>query len=419
MKRRNLLFYMVDQIAEEKIKILIECPDLIASVRVGVIETLRPLEKQGKIDLLFIPTRKIRKKHICWCDILITVRAAEKMSQSIVESAKKAGRFVIYFLDDDLLSIPQGLSCSPYYLSEDTRESIKTIIGKCDCFWCVNSLVLEKYRAYCHGKSIICYSPSNMQRTSEISRKYDGGIINVLFAGSKDHSGILQEIISPAVVKVIGRHKNDVKFIFIGGDSGIRKNASVENIKYFDNYNEYDAFVQERSFDIGLAIIGNDDFYKCKYANKYLEYTKIGSLGVYTNSMPYTDVIRDGVNGFLCENTPEGWDSAIEKAITSIKNGEDLISNAVEDVLTNYDAEKLCNELTEKIPEIKSYHAPLVQVKEVKKIYSNWSYYMKQTKLIWRQYNILFLPICFVRMIKMIFIRIKTYMTDKIGGYGR
>ena len=82
--------------------VLVECPDLIASVQVGVLNVLAPLE--GTIcEVRFRETRRIRRKDIQWCDILICVRGCEVSTAMIISEAKRHGRLVFYFLDDDLL----------------------------------------------------------------------------------------------------------------------------------------------------------------------------------------------------------------------------------------------------------------------------------------------------------------------------
>ena len=50
--------------------ILVECPEKIASVKVGVLDALHPLEETAAI-VRFCETRNIRPEDICWADVLV------------------------------------------------------------------------------------------------------------------------------------------------------------------------------------------------------------------------------------------------------------------------------------------------------------------------------------------------------------
>ena len=129
---------------EKHTNILVECPELIASVRVGVLEPLKPFVEKGKCNIVFKRTIDIRRKDIAWCDILICVRGSEQATLNIVQAAKRAGRFIIYFLDDDLLNIPNNISCSTYFSNPEIRNYIIKCIEYSDINWCVNNLIAEK-----------------------------------------------------------------------------------------------------------------------------------------------------------------------------------------------------------------------------------------------------------------------------------
>ena len=59
--------------ADRLTHILVECPALIASVQVGVLNALAPLE--GRIcEVRFRETRRLKRKDIQWCDIFVCVR---------------------------------------------------------------------------------------------------------------------------------------------------------------------------------------------------------------------------------------------------------------------------------------------------------------------------------------------------------
>ncbi|WP_407306634.1 glycosyl transferase family 1 [Desulfosporosinus sp. SB140] len=294
-------------------KVLVECPALIASVRVGVLESLKPLERKGKCQVRFLETMKIKKCDIAWCDILICVRGFEYVSLKVVEAAKKAGRFVIYFLDDDLLNIPEGISSTNYFSDEEQKQALIRIIEKSDILWCVNPLIGKKYNIYGNGKWVISKVP--VELSCKLPQLMNGNITNLLYAGSVDHSGLIQEYLSPVVKKISEEFGDSVNFTFIGADPKLKELTNVRHYGFFDDYDEYKRVLSENRYHIGLAPLYTTEFYRLKYFNKFIEYTTLSAAGIYTKCPPYTTIVEDNKNGFLCENTYDGWYNTIKKAI--------------------------------------------------------------------------------------------------------
>ena len=260
-----------------RVRILIECVEFIASVKVGVLETLKPLEEHGLCETLFVNTRSVTKKHIAWCDVFISVRGSEKLTLHIIDAIRQAGRHVVYFLDDDLLHVPGGFSCSEYYAQEDIQNNIKECLGKSDVLWCVSSMVAQKYSQYFGGKCVLCPSPALVDEKIAMAPRNQNPI-KILYAGSVDHSEIIQKVLSPAVRQICHEFGSAVEFLFIGANPAISGVSQVQYHKHIDNYDAYQKLVMKGGFHLGLAIVGMDEFYQCKYYNKYFEYTKIGAI---------------------------------------------------------------------------------------------------------------------------------------------
>lgn len=346
------------------VKILVECPALIASVRVGVLNSLKILTERKTCNVKFKRTLDIRNKDIAWADIIICVRGCESPTLEIIRAAKENRRFIIYFLDDDLLNIPANLSCSEYFGREIIKNNIKEILKLSDVLWYVNPLIGEVYSKYTDARCVlakVCAEPSELSEGSEYEK------VNVLYAGSVDHKRLLDEYITPAVCSILKKHTN-VTFTFIGAKPDISKSdyPSVRILKYFESYDEYSRFVKEGNFSIGLAVVNNSRFYQCKYFNKFIEYTRYGITGIYTDSMPYTAIVRDGFNGILTENSVEAWTAAIDRAVSDAALVQKCRDNAREALATEFAPEAVTAELTEMIPELQIYKAPQIKLKKIK-----------------------------------------------------
>jgi len=384
------------------INILVECPDLIASVKVGVLNNLKKLVELKKCNVIFKKTLNIKLEDILLCDILISVRGCEYISSQIVKIAQKLNRFIIYFLDDDLLNIPDKIASSVYFKDKGIIKNLKLILGICDVFWYINPLILEKYKQYISARTVYTEVAVELieNRNDIIS---DDNKINILYAGSIDHTPIVQKYISPAAKKLDDEFKGLLTFTFIGVNPQIDQSNTIKYYSFFSDYNEYIKIVTQKQYHIGLAPIPIDDFYKCKYVNKLFEYTKIGAVGIYTNSLPYTVFVRDGQNGFLCNNNVDDWYNAIKKAVLN----EHLRNNCVEKaellIKTKFNIDTITNDLVNSIPELITFKADDKNVQFYIKLWFKaipLLFYINRLNYFFRNYGLKAIPLIFYKFLK-------------------
>lgn len=391
---------------EALVNILVECPELIASVRVGVLEPLSYLESTGKCKVTFKRTIDITKKDIQWCDILVIVRGYEYVTLEIVKAAKNAGRFIIYFLDDDLLHIPEYLPSGEILQNEEVKQTLISIINNSNLLWCVNPRIGEIYSQYCNGKWILGKVPIKTDSIIEKIKNFNK--VKILYAGSSDHSNTVQKYITPAVLKICNEYGSKVEFTFIGVNPKLPGLNNVKYIKYINDYNEYKDIVQNGNFDIGIAIILEEDFYQAKYYNKFIEYTSIGAVGIYTNNKPYTVIVEDKKNGFLCDN--ESWYKTIKEVIDDNKLRKICYDNANKLLEEKYSYRAVGEELEKSIPELVNYHAD--KTKKVILFNSRFGFYKQRIITIWEKHKVLFLLIIFIKVIKIIFRKIEVLLRN-------
>lgn len=382
------------------VHILIECPELIVSARLGVVEPLKPLERQGKCQLLFLNTIDIRKKHILWADIVITVRGCETLSAKLVASAKKASRLIIYYLDDDLLHIPEESSAWEYYNDPILQSDLIGMLALSDILWGVNSHIRDIYLPYTHGRWIENRLP--FFYTGVTTRVEKQGPVQILYAGSSDHQILVEDILSPVVRRLLEEYGEQVAFTFIGADPKLNEYSQVRYIPFITPYEAYRNFVEKNSFSIGLAPGRYSSFYACKYYNKFIEYTSIGAVGIYTNAEPYTQIVRDGENGILCENTLEGWYVGIRRLLDDPILSAKCRDRAVEQLQTEFNATAVAEQLEIQCPEFSSYHAPTVSRHLVKFVGGPLFFYYDRAMMLWRSRGISGLPVIFFKAAKVI-----------------
>ncbi len=383
-------------------KILIECPQLIASVRVGVIEPLRLLEQEKCCELRYRDTKEITRGDVAWCDVLITVRGCEYPTLRIAQEARRAGRFLIYFLDDDLLNIPRGNRSTDYYSDNKIKVNLTKIISECDLLWAVNQKVIDKYQKWC-DRAVLSKVPAEFRREPPGTE----GVFHVLYAGSADHSGMAQEKLKPAVIKLLAEFPGMLDFTFIGADPGIKNLSGVYYYPFYDSYDAYQKAVLNGGFSLGLAPAYHTLFYACKYYNKFIEYTQNGIAGLYEDCEPYTQVVRDGENGFLCKGEPENWYKRIGELLLSREKVREAAREAQAQMREQFSHESIDKALRKDIPELAEYRAPAVQEDEIILPDMERLFIRERIQMLFRMYGLAAIAVILWKVVKRIIKRIR------------
>lgn len=381
------------------VNILVECPSLLPSVRLGVLEPLRPLEEKGVCKVQFKKSIQIGNKDLTWCDVLLTVRGCEFLTLKVIEAAKKANRFIVYFLDDDLLDIPMGLGSSDYFRNEKLKTILVDCLKKSDILWCVNSLVGEKYSKIASIPWILSKVPvSAIQNKAPFVSKMEK--IKILYAGSTDHTRVIQKVLRPVVLKLSEEFGEEIEFLFIGANPNISQKSNVSYLPYLESYEQYKEIVNHGGFQLGLAPLGEERFYQYKYYNKFIEYTSSGIVGIYSDSPPYTLIVKHLKNGFLCKNTHDDWYQTIKLAVEQIKKGNtQLLENAASLLMTEFHREEIAENLQKDIPQLGNYFEDSL-VKDKCVFFRVFIFYAWRIKLLWEKHGLLFLPVLIQKIVK-------------------
>ncbi len=385
--------------------ILVECPELIASVQVGVLNVLRPLE-DSVCSVRFRETRRIEKEDIQWCDIFICVRGSEPLTEAITAEVKRLGRLVFYFLDDDLLHLPEETLSKEYFQYEENRKALCSILSRSDGLWGVNEKIREIYLPLCGTRRWIwsrvpaIINPSPKEGSA-------GDVTKVLYAGSVDHKKVVRDILAPAAELVIQHCGRKVEFTFVGPDPGLKGRAQVHHQPFFNDYEAYRTFVESQGFQIGLAPTRQGEFFQCKYYNKFVEYTSVGAVAVYTDCPLYRQVVEHEENGLLCENTPEDWAGAIIRLIEQPQLRQQCLRNAAALIQDEFNPDTVAQGLLEQIPELREFRAPQVSISQIKLagawITNTWLlFYIGRARYLLHRYHLLGIPIIAYKTIKIL-----------------
>lgn len=309
---------------------------------------------------------KINTKDIIWADVILFIRGADPYMEKIAEVAYTSGRYCLMYLDDDLLNIPSdGV--------ETYKNALKGCLHWCHLLWASNPNILKKYSRYMQNPVCVeekAFDPIDMMLP--INEETEN--IRIVYAGSASHAPNLQEYIIPALNYVCQKYQN-VDVTFIGLQKGDLKDVrfNVTYIPWFYNLKEYKKFIAENRYHIGLAVVKDEEFYRCKYYNKFIEYSKMGVLGIYSDCEPYQFIVRDHENGLMSKNSISAWSKNIEEAVKNDTLRRECVINAQNLLKEEFDTEKILNQLIEKIPEFQNYN----KIKSYKVTYNEISLYTR------------------------------------------
>lgn len=380
--------------------ILVECIEKISSVIVGVLVPLQYLQEKGLLQVKFIRTIEVTADDIAWCDIVVCVRGCDPIDFCVVQAAKKAGRKVFYFLDDDLLDIPQDVSCSAYFNDRFIRKTIIDLMELSDTLWAVNPNIIQKY-GHLFEESVLADACACEIKEFQVRPDFP---VKFIYAGSIDHENIVREKLSDNIKKITKEYENKVEFTFIGANPHLSNVAQVNYIPYIENYYEYKRLMNESGFHISFAIVRSTPFYRYKYFNKFLEYASIGAIGIYANTQPYTFIIENGVNGILCDDDNEKWYAAMKFLIENPEKRNEMSKQAYRQLCERFTPEMVGEKLTGLMPELTSFYAPEILSQQIK--ISQMSvivrFYVHRIRMLFSQHGILAFIILPFKAVKII-----------------
>ncbi|SDA79179.1 hypothetical protein SAMN02910275_02943 [Butyrivibrio sp. INlla18] len=315
------------------------------------IRLMKQYALKNDVELKTIEGIDVDRSDIAWCDCVLIIRGADCFLSRISAAAKKAGKCCVFYIDDDLLAL--------YGENDVYHKYLLDCLHYASILWTSNINVSKKYSAFLRNDAKVVeaivldpWEGMNSYRDSEDE-------IGIIFAGSPSHEKNISRYILPAINDIYYKQRKKVCFHLIGfQDSKLRDSEPyIKVTRWFDNAEEYRRYVATINAQIGLAVIEDTEFGRCKFYNKYLEYSKLGLMGIYTDCEPFTFAVKDKFNGLLAENTVEDWTNKLLTAIDNPELRKECVTNAQRDLDLHYSTSAIIETIEEKLPELKNYRS--------------------------------------------------------------
>ncbi len=328
------------------------------------------VEYDSRISVKFVSVLKLKNADLSWCDILYMIRPNNAVFARLAKNAHELGILAVSFLDDDLLHLPEGNADMPWRKNGLALAAKKTdIIVSTSPYVCKN---------YCRDFSIKRFFITDTAVPEQDIKKHidkKNERVKIVYAAGLAHKALFDQFIRP-ILKVLDEKCGDrITLTFMGVHPELDTGEYRMPINFIDSlpFNEYRARIESENFDLGLAPLVTNEFTKCKYYNKFIEYAMFGIVGLYSDTEPYTFIISDRQNGILVGDSPEDWLKVLCNAIED----EDLIrtcrKNSYELLRDRFDSKRIMDQYIENLPELvldhKNHQVTGIRLSAYKNIY--------------------------------------------------
>lgn len=313
-------------------------------------------EKEGLeqyFKSIFVSVKNLHRSDLNEADVLVLIRPTEILSYHAACWVKKSGRLVITFCDDDLYNAQTDSA-----LDASRVSFFRKTLKKSDLIWSSSPRIAEKYKQYTTYKRGVV-TDTTVDEKNIYPHYGDNDKVKIVYAAGPSHSVLFEEMVSPILNDLFCQCGNCFSITFVGVHPKLPdlkcKDATIRFVPLM-SLEGYRQYMERENFDIGLAPLHTDEFSKCKYFNKFIEYSMFGIVGIYSNTEPYTYVIEDRKNGMLVSNDPEEWLRAMTEMIQNEALRKCCAVNAQDLLRTRFSVEANKDRFVKQLPELFQEH---------------------------------------------------------------
>ena len=254
------------------------------------------------------------RNDIRWADAIVFCRNTDPRHAALLAAARSQGTPLIYDLDDNLFELPpncEGLS----RLRDASRQAMLAEYLRAAALVRVYSQPLADRVAALTSRVVRTFAPVDLSLVPPPREARPPGPIKIVYATSRTQDALC-DIFLPALVRILDRHAGRVEAHFWGCRPP--QIAALANVRRHGLICQYDRYLRRFSragYDIGLAPLPDDVFYRSKTNNKFREYGACGIAGIYSDNDVYSHCVEHEVSGLLVANDADHWHDAIERLI--------------------------------------------------------------------------------------------------------
>lgn len=236
--------------------------------------------------------------------------------RQILSQARLQSKPVIYDIDDLLLQLPHN---HPDRLSHYYAMALFPMLHcilEVDGITAISAPLADFIRPLNPNVWVLHnYLDDEIWDLKPITEEADDGVVTIGYMGGDSHIPDF-ELVIPTLVDLLQSYGDRLalKLVGLSPFSPLKELPNVAWIPFQLKYSDYTRFASQQNFDLMIAPERDILFNRCKGSVKFQEASALSLPGVYSDTLPFRDQVRQGENGFLAKNSAE-WKSFLGKLI--------------------------------------------------------------------------------------------------------
>ena len=274
--------------------------------------------------------------------------------ENIVRECQAQGAKVIYDADDAVIDSYGKERKNLQHIGPAWAASSKKTVAACDAVTVSNQVLKENYGRFTKKPIYIDeFSVDfNWYGRDKLRIQRTTDEIRLGWFGSKGHYEDLK-MVTPVIKEILKKYPK-VKFVY-GAFGGMSSERLLTEVGWGEDI--FKSIPRDRrefvigvpgdfwpmkhrllDFDIGISPLIDDYFNSCKTYTKWLEYSALGTPGVYSPTV-YNRVVKHGKTGFIAKNKKE-WVDYLSQLIENKTLRKQMGKAARRTILKKYDMDK-------------------------------------------------------------------------------
>lgn len=252
----------------------------------------------------------------------------------VIEKLKKAGKRVVYDIDDDIFCIPEENPAHKAYGRGELMAAVECM-KLADVVTTSTSVIRERLLRLLSGGNVVVIPNSIDPDDGWLPTPLTGSPDKwkrIFWQGSSTHDLDWKECFE--AVETVMKKRTDVRLVLLGFlPTEVKKRLSdpawKDRVEYLGPMDPeaYFRLIKHIRAEVGLAPVKKNSFNEAKSSIKWIENSMIGMPTVASDVRAYSDVVEHGENAFLC-STPEEWLDAIEKCLEDGDMRKRMVENS-------------------------------------------------------------------------------------------
>lgn len=316
-------------------------------------KVFKSLEEIYGFQLKTAPYRYISNCDIEWSDIVVTNRSTCTLAAQVAERCKLSGCFIIEVIDDNLFSHRR----TDWYMRR-RQSSLQKVLDSADVIFSPNLLLADYLLSRSKAKRVaVVDSLVDSQLIQTFTEKTDYSEFRIIYYSNDGSYGYFSDALMNALESIRGNKYKAISIDLIGIERIPFSSGHIEvNFVPHMSLSDFRKYLANGHYDVGLAPLNpNDGYSQYKYFNKFIEFSLAGVVGIYSNCPPNIYVVKNGVNGFLVDNSLESWITALKKVMEDDLLRHSCVINAQNTLRTRHSIEVISKQIVEQVPEFLTY----------------------------------------------------------------